>query len=452
VYRRHLIHVENDFPLFGCSYFGQAVRSTDRYANQFEVAKTRWNEENNQATRESRDLGLLAALDMFGETAFDDSIVDFRIGPLSEVQAWADALEKKLIDDNGGVLRNMDKRLKQTLNITKGGKGAKWWKSKIAFRNKKLNEFKKELNEFVEEKRPSILNPSVMENTSRVPFNYVNPKTGYKLGSQLRKFRERRMLMGHPDKDEIRAWAESLPKWVWKIDQSTDEELKAVQSASKKALWANQTPEAYEARVSKFRKTVNTPEAKVAQSASKKAMWANATPEVKAAWSAKSKKTRNTPESKAAAKVRGKAQHANETPEAKTDRLAKKAATWATKRELVLSKLTGKPLASKKKQYAKEDKRQAEIDYLRSLGGEWAVANKDDLPRARKQGVFKRRDEAAKAASKKKPLVQQFDSDDSDDDENVVGSSSSAPLPKRRKVESEESDDSDANMQSNNDE
>ena len=239
VYRRHLIRVEDDFPLSGCSYYGQAVRSPDMYADHFAVAKKRWDEENGRATRESHELGLLAVLDTFGASVFEDSIVDIKKGPRSEVQAWADALEKQLIDENGGVLRNMDKKLNQTLNVLKGGKGTKWWESQVAFRNKKLTQFKAEMESFVKEERPSILKPGTMEQTSRVPYSYVNPKNGYRLGQQLSSFRQGHLWMGHPDKAEIRKWAGSLDKWTWKIDTSTDEEWKATHSANRKATNAN---------------------------------------------------------------------------------------------------------------------------------------------------------------------------------------------------------------------
>ena len=235
VYRRHLVRVGNDFPLFGCSYYGQAVRSPDKYADHVAVAKKRWDEENGRATRESHELGLLAVLDMFGASVFEDSIVDSKRGPRSEVQAWADALEKQLIAENGGVLRNMDEKLTQTLNILKGGKGTKWWGSQVAFRNKKLTQFKAEMESFVKEERPSILKPGTMEQTSRVPYSYVNPKNGYRLGQQLSGFRQGHLWMGHPDKAEIRKWAGSLAKWIWKIDKSTDEEWKATHSANRKA-------------------------------------------------------------------------------------------------------------------------------------------------------------------------------------------------------------------------
>ena len=232
VYRRHLIHVKDDFPLIGCSYYGQAVRSPDKYADHFAVAKKRWDEENGRATRESHELGLLAVLDMFGASAFEDSIVDIKKGPRSEVQAWADALEKQLIDENGGVLRNMDEKLTQTLNVLKGGKGTTWWGSHLAVRNKKLTQFKAEMESFVKEERPSILKPGTMEQTSRVPYSYVNPKNDYRLGQQLSSFRQGHLWMGHPDKAEIRKWAGSLAKWSWKIDKSTDEEWKANRKAT----------------------------------------------------------------------------------------------------------------------------------------------------------------------------------------------------------------------------
>jgi hypothetical protein len=335
---------------------------------------------------------------------------------------WADALEKKLIADNGGVIQDMDKRLKQTLNIAKGGKGADWWKSNVAFRNKKLNEFKKEMNEFAKEERPSILDPKKMEYTSRVPTYYVNPETGSKLGEKLSHFRSGSLWMGHPDKAKTREWAESLPRWVWKIDFSNDEEWKAglsargkarfaseearvAQSVRATAQFANETPEEKATKIAKMKKTKSTPEAKAVASASTTAMWANATPEVKAAWSAKSKKTKNTPEAKAARSVHSTTMWANRTPEAETARLSKKAATDTAKREAVLSKLTGKPRAAAEKKYAEIDrgsaKRKKDFEKYRI---DHPCATYKDFGAAKKAANLAAKEEAnAKLAVKKQP-------------------------------------------------
>jgi len=422
VYRRHLIHVEDDFPLFGCSYYGQAVRSPDKYADHFAVAKKRWDEENGRATRESHELGLLAVLDMFGASVFEDSIVDIKKGPRSEVQAWADALEKQLIDENGGVLRNMDKKLNQTLNVLKGGKGTKWWESQVAFRNKKLTQFKAEMESFVKEERPSILKPGTMEQTSRVPKSYVNPKNGYRLGQQLANFRKGHLWMGHPDKAEIRKWAGSLDKWIWKIDKSTDEEWKATHSANRKAIYAKKR----ELELSKL--TGEEREKALKQHADIDRATANQKEDLATLRSIDGWEHATTSDL-ARAREEGVLE--------RRDRIANKAATDAKKRELKLSKLTGKAREKAVHRYAKFDrgnaKRKAEVEKYRidhpgATEKAFFAAKKAAKEEAEKAKLAERA--AAKAASKK-PIVAQVPSVASDD-ENVVGSSSSDPLPVRK--------------------
>jgi hypothetical protein len=402
VYRRHLIHVEDDFPLFGCSYFGQAVRSPDKYTDHFAVAKARWDAENNQATRESHELGLLAVLDMLGKDAFDDSIMDFRMGPRSEVQAWADALEKKLIDDNGGVLQDMDNAtLKQTLNITKGGKGAKWWTAYLASRNKKFQNFKAEMEEYVKE-----------NGTALVSFKYVNPKTNCKLGLALFNFRRGSFWAGNPEKTAIIKWAERLPEWHW--DARKSDKYRNDISNRKIAQWSNM--EQRSKICISIKRAHSTPEARLVHSQKATKQW-----QVEGSRKLRSQQMEN---------IRG-----NESEKAKSKRKANKKATDLAKQQ---ARLNGMSPTKRKHEEAKIAKngrgnaqKKANLAYLRSLGGKWANAKQPDVSRAHKEGVFKRRDKAAKAASK--PLAAQVDSDDSDsDDENVVGSSSSAPPPVRK--------------------
>ena len=429
VYRRHLIHVEDDFPLFGCSYYGQAVRSPDKYADHFAVAKKRWDEENGRATRESHELGLLAVLDMFGASVFEDSIVDIKKGPRSEVQAWADALEKQLIDENGGVLRNMDKKLNQTLNVLKGGKGTKWWESQVAFRNKKLTQFKAEMESFVKEERPSILKPGTMEQTSRVPYSYVNPKNGYRLGQQLSNFRKGHLWMGHPDKAEIRKWAGSLDKWIWKIDKSTDEEWKATHSANRKAIYAKKR----ELELSKL--TGEEREKALKQHADIDRATANQKEDLATLRSIDGWEHATTSDL-ARAREEGVLERRDKA-ETEATRIANKAATDAKKRELKLSKLTGKAREKAVHRYANFDrdnaKRKAEVEKYRidhpgATEKAFFAAKKAAKEEAEKAKLAERA--AAKAASKK-PIVAQVPSVASDD-ENVVGSSSSDPLPVRK--------------------
>jgi len=490
VYRRHLIHIEESAPLYGISYYGQSVRSADTYADQYAVANERWYEENNLATRESHACGLLAVLETCGEAAFEDSIVEFRIGKRSIVQAWADELEKKLISDNGGTLRDMDKQLKQTLNITKGGKGAKWWEGHIALRNKAFQKFKEEMEVYVE-----------CYDTSLVPFKYVDPVTEYKLGQQLGNFRRGRMRFGMSNKSEIDAWAEKLHEdWAWN-GKKTDQYHRKLSEAGKNK-------------------------------------WANADSAKKAKWIANNKAAHNTQESIDASSRRAKKQLENESIAQRQSRIGKKLATEAAKsdeqRKLSLEKtsatldkkrrnrfelldpgeralrewLIESNLKEKEKQHKelaslrslggewtnakqsdirraralklipsrfderkmnrdeslvaknsqKNAKQKANLEFVRSLGGEWANATLRHLKLAREKGVLpnlndpknkslrkKRKKRVTTTTTTKTVTEYKTESESSDEEEedieSIVGSSSSAPLPKRRRRDADSDSD-----------
>lgn len=212
IYRRWLEHVDEAEPLWRIPYFGQAVRFN---ISPQALAETRWKEEDYDAKREDKEIGLIAVLDCFGKDAMDNKVLEHRTGPRSVVQAWADQREKELIAEAGGTLRDMDKRLRQTLNILKGGKGATWWASMDAFRAKRFNNFKREMEEFVEE-----------NHTAQVPSSYVNPTTGYKLGSQLNQFRQGILRNGAVNQKAIEDWAASLPKWAWNVHEANTERFK----------------------------------------------------------------------------------------------------------------------------------------------------------------------------------------------------------------------------------
>ena len=126
VYRRTLRFVDPTEPLFGTPYIGQVVRA----GTAEEVAKVRWREEDLQAVREDKMLGLIAALDIFGADAFDNEILETRRGERERMQKWADHREIESIAEHGGRLQTMDPAfpgaVHQTFNQTKGGKFTNW--------------------------------------------------------------------------------------------------------------------------------------------------------------------------------------------------------------------------------------------------------------------------------------------------------------------------------------
>ena len=208
LYIRWLKWIDPSHPLFMCAYIGQAVRAGDTAE---EVATKRWKEENHQAVREDKDIGLIHCLDVYGPDAFDDQIVEWKRGPRSEVQKYADEREIALIAENGGPFRNPSVRCKQTLNLTKGGKWGCSFQAIDSLRTVAWLKFKAELESYVE-----------CYETSLVPQAHVDELSGYKLGSHLAGVRSGELWKGHPDEENRVEWLQSLPKWAWDA-RETDE-------------------------------------------------------------------------------------------------------------------------------------------------------------------------------------------------------------------------------------
>ena len=451
LYCVRLEYVDRFHPLWGTPYFGQTVR----VGTPEEVAKTRWKEEVYLASKYSKQIGFLAALESFGEDAFSWTIVESREGPRSEVQAYADAAEVRLIADAGGPLQAMTQRLRQTFNQTKGGKGDNWWASIDAFRANCFDRFRSEMEVYVEE-----------FNTSLVPHTYVNPLTKYTLGSHLTDFRMGHLWEGSPRQTEIIKWAENLPRWAWAARatedfregcaergreqwENADYETRAnwvasqtdarntseyLAAASKRMCekWANadeetranwvasqtaahRTPEFREAAskrgrerwenadeetVSNWKASIkaahNTPEYLEAASKAQSKKWANASEEARSEWKASLKAAHNTPEFLEAASKRGREQAANESNEKRTERLAKmsttKRAKTEAKREARLALMTPEERKVEEKKIAKSVRAAANRkNDLQLLRMVMPNAQDRDISAARRDGTLARR-------------------------------------------------------------
>ena len=201
MYEAHLEHVDESEPLWRVPYFGQVVRADSADEN----FKARKYEHETDTISKPKDLGFHAVIGMFGADKIAWRVLSSRSGRRSEVQAWANAEEIRLIDAHGGVLRDMDARLMQTLNLTKGGKGdpAAVWAGIEAGRNRALTKFKAAMEKYVAEHGDAL-----------VPQAYVD-EDKYPLGMQLSSFWRGRMRKGMSDQADIEAWAEALPKWTW---------------------------------------------------------------------------------------------------------------------------------------------------------------------------------------------------------------------------------------------
>ena len=121
-------------PLKGCSYFGQTRRA-------FEV---RTSQHKHDSVRDPKELGLHA---LWRQYPHDDHWVIQTIEARSFADAvaahdWMNQEEVRLIHAHGGVLRDMDAELTQTLNLTRGGQGdpRAVWDGLMAWSRRRLSE------------------------------------------------------------------------------------------------------------------------------------------------------------------------------------------------------------------------------------------------------------------------------------------------------------------------
>ena len=230
VYHRWLERVDPAEPLWRIPYFGQVVRN----GAARKVAMSRWKEEDRKSLSNPKQVGLSAVLGRFSPDHVDNALLEHRVGPRSVVQAWANKRERELIAEHGGVLRDMNRRLKQTLNIQPGAKIGNPWPSQDAFRANAFHRFKSEMEAYIQ-----------AFGTSLVPGAYTSALTGYNLGIQLTNFRAGKMRDGMPNKKDIEAWAESLPAWTWSIRASALACFKEEMEVYVQAFGTSMVPRAY---------------------------------------------------------------------------------------------------------------------------------------------------------------------------------------------------------------
>ena len=208
LYEAHLEHADQEEPLWRVPYFGQIVRQ----GTAEEIFEVRKRAHETDASREDKDLGFHAVIDRFGAKAIVWRIVSFKSGPRSEMQAWANAEEIRLIGAHGGILRDMDTKLEQTLNLTKGGQ---WgdararWAGIDARRRCAFNRFKAVMEKYVEKWHSAL-----------VPREFVVDE--YPLGVRLGSFRKGETWKGAPWENEATAWAQALPEWHWNARESDE--------------------------------------------------------------------------------------------------------------------------------------------------------------------------------------------------------------------------------------
>ena len=211
LYEWILDKIDPEHPLFGITYVGQICRAGKVPEKAFDE-RTREHETN--AARESKEVGLHAAVDMFGTGAFTKRLIpgERKHAPRTQAMAWANEREIALIAERGGVLRDMDRRLQQTLNLTAGGQGdaIKSWQS-IAIRSeKRWLTVRSALAAFHD--REGHLN---------VPQDHE--ERGMALGSIVNGMRSNKSLLpGHPDRQawlDARGWIGNMYEARWRVVQ-----------------------------------------------------------------------------------------------------------------------------------------------------------------------------------------------------------------------------------------
>ena len=185
-----------DHCLRGVCYFGQTIRGLD----------VRTKRHKSDSMRDPKDTGLHCLWRLF---PYDDhwvisTVQEKRFDTREAAQEWMDWLEKKFIAENGGVMKAMDRRCKQTLNLQTGGQGdpRKVWEAIRARSRVKLMKVWKALRQFLEKERHL-----------RVPFAHVETVDDRKvnLGKIVHNIRNRKDFLHF---DDFKQWLEDND-FVW---------------------------------------------------------------------------------------------------------------------------------------------------------------------------------------------------------------------------------------------
>ena len=178
--------------LAGCCYFGQTLQ-------KFNV---RMNRHKNDSKINPKELGLHSLwkqypydsyweISLIEEKYFDDKV---------SAGYWMNEREITLIEEHGGKLRDMDKKLRQTLNLTSGGQGdpRKVYEAIHAVSRRKLKKRWIAYKQYVErEKHPNVSYKHVET------IQVGNKEEKVKLGQIVHAIRSRRNFLQHED---FREW------------------------------------------------------------------------------------------------------------------------------------------------------------------------------------------------------------------------------------------------------
>tara|TARA_B100000768_G_scaffold181852_1_gene206891 strand:- start:89 stop:1753 length:1665 start_codon:yes stop_codon:yes gene_type:complete len=205
IYEAKLVGVCEENVLYKISYFGQSLPKYKKFNNPEEVLKSRKIQHNSLAHREPKEFGFMNVLRIYGIDAFEWKIVESKYGEYEEAQKWADNREKYYISQNGGIMRDMDKKLNQTFNLQSGGQGDpnKIFECIEARSNKAWNKFINHLQQFYKE-----------TGNIKVLSDYIC-NDGYPLGQTIITVRTGNML--NINSEERKKNLDNFPGWTWNI-------------------------------------------------------------------------------------------------------------------------------------------------------------------------------------------------------------------------------------------
>ena len=205
IYEARLSNIDEDDPLYDIPYIGQSLPTHKNFNTPEDVLNHRKNQHINLSNREDKQLGLQAALKKYGKDAFEWKLLEHKYLTHVEGQEWANERETYYIKINGGILKDMDNRFYQTLNLTNGGQGNPKCRYEAieARSNKQWNKF---ITHFEEYKNKY--------GNSNVPGNYICDD-GYPLGQNIISVRGGNMVnYNNSRKEEL---LNKFPDWIWDI-------------------------------------------------------------------------------------------------------------------------------------------------------------------------------------------------------------------------------------------
>ena len=206
IYEVKLVGVCQENVLYNISYFGQSLPKYKNFDTPEEVLKNRILQHCSLAHREDKELGFMNVLRIYEPDAFEWKIVESKYHEYEEAQKCADNREKYYIEQNGGIMRDMDKKLNQTFNLQSGGRGdpKKIFESLEARSNKKWHKFKIHLQEFFEK-----------EGNINILSSYICDDK-YKLGQTMVSVRGGNMI-NFINSEERKEFLDTFPGWTWNI-------------------------------------------------------------------------------------------------------------------------------------------------------------------------------------------------------------------------------------------